>query len=204
MENKSAMARFFSQLGDRISDQVWFQQLKTKWEELDQQSRHYIKIGVCAAGGFTVLVLVVSTALGVRAQKRELAEKNELISVLSSATEELGRLKESGAASLSAGEGPWTGFIESAAQTAGIEPAKMTVSAEKAPDKAPAESDKTKEALIDVSLKKVNIKQVVRFAFQLENGPRPVKVRNLAIDTQPDLTGWLDATVSVSAFTVKP
>ena len=48
----------------------------------------------------------------------------------------------------------------------------------------------------------MNIKQVVRYAASLESGSRPIKLRNLLIDTKTDPSGYLDATLALSAFTL--
>ena len=53
-----------------------------------------------------------------------------------------------------------------------------------------------------MAVKHANIKQVVKFAQGLEAGARPVKLRDLIIDTKPDGSGYLDATLSVSAFSL--
>ena len=74
----------------------------------------------------------------------------------------------------------------------------MTVSAEK----PGASGEVAKESLFDLSLKKVSIRQVVKLAYFLESGSQPVKLRNLSIDTNADASGYLDATLSVSTFTL--
>ena len=62
--------------------------------------------------------------------------------------------------------------------------------------------DQAKEAMFDLKLKHVTIRQVVRYAFFLESGGKPVKLRNLTIDTKGDPSGYLDATLAVSGFAV--
>ena len=69
------------------------------------------------------------------------------------------------------------------------------------PEKPGNPSELAKEALIDLTLKKINIKQAVRYAFNLEHGARPVKLRNLSIETKSDNPGYVDAVLAVSAFT---
>jgi len=83
------------------------------------------------------------------------------------------------------------------AGNSGIDKSGITAS----PEKAGESSEQTKETLVDLNLKHVSIKQVVNFAVALESGARPVKLRNLQIDTKADPTGYMDATLSVSGFT---
>jgi type II secretory pathway component PulM len=204
MENETAFTRLISRIGDKLSEQAWFQQLKAKWDELDPQSRTYLKFAAAAASAGLVVLMVLSSMWRVHSLKKELAEKSELLATIQTATDELRRLRDSLPASAQAARatdqaGPWPGFFETTAATAGIEKGSLTIS----PEKSGSSSDLAKEALIDIAVRHVSIKQVVRYAFNIENGSRPVKLRNLTIDTKADPTGYMDATLSVSAFTLK-
>ncbi len=48
----------------------------------------------------------------------------------------------------------------------------------------------------------MNLKQLVQYAFTLENGTRPVKLRHMTVDTGEDPSGYLNATLSVSTFSL--
>jgi hypothetical protein len=200
MASESRVPEWMSSFSDKISEQVWFQQLKQKWEELDPQSRRYLVFA--GIGGFLLAIIFVifSSIWSVYSLKKELSEKRALLNMIQTANDEIRRLKESvpNAGNQVAEGGPWAPYFESLAVNANVDKASLTVSAEKAGNS----SEQTKEALIDLSLKHVNIKQLTRYALAVENGPRPVKLRNLVIDTKEDPTGYLDATLAVSAFNV--
>lgn len=193
---------FFSQLGDRLNEQVWFQQLKQKWEELDPQSRNYLKYSMLGGGILAGLILVLVAGFQVRGLSKELAEKAELLTLIQNANDELRRLKESGAAppAPETAAQPWPAYFETAAGNAGIERPSLSVQPEKP---ASGTSDLAKESIMEINLKKIGIRQLARFAFFVENGGRPVKLRNLTIDTHGEATGFMDATVTVSAFSIK-
>ena len=70
------------------------------------------------------------------------------------------------------------------------------------PEKPGPASGETHEGLIDIQVKKVPVKRLVRFALGLETGDKPVKLRTLSIDSNADAEGLLDATLSVSVFTL--
>jgi len=205
MEENSRMRQLMNSISDWLDEQVWFQQLKAKWEELDPQSRLYVQFA--GAGGSVLLVIFIlfSFYWSVHKTKEELMAKSELLSMVSSAADELHTLQASNS-SLSAGGNPaggapssnepWPAYFEATAGSAGISKGSLTVS----DSKAGTTSDIAKETLYDLSMKKVSIRQAVRLAQTLEAGARPVKLRNLTIDTQPDASGYLDATLSVSAF----
>ncbi len=185
---------------DQLQEQQWFQQLKQQWEELDPQSKLYLKSAAIIGVVVGVLIAVFSSIWSVRAQKYDLAERIELTSYVESQSETLRRLKESNQG-IPAGSasGPWPAYLEGVAAAAGIDKANLSL----APEKEGAKSDATAEALIDVALNKVSIRQVVKLAFQLESGARPIKVRHISIDTQADPKGYLNAKLAISAFTLK-
>lgn len=210
MESNSRISQFFSSIGEKIAEMGWFQQLRSKWEELDPQSRGYLRSAAVVGGILLALGLVTLSIWRVESLKTELNEKTELLTMIQNASDELRRLQDSGFSRLDEeSAGPWAPYIESQAQSAGIDRTSLTVGEEK-PAQAPTTGGRGKgsslkepafqESLIEVSLKKINVKQLVRFAHGIEQGRRPVKVRSLNIETQPDLSGYLNATLAVSAF----
>lgn len=195
MANKVTVA--FESAGDWLREQGWYQQARGKWDELDPQNRLYIQIALAAAVFGTLLLLLLSAQFSVRSLGREVAEKRDLLTLLQSSSEELRKLRDARGMMDAAPAGPWPAYFQSLAGPAGLDAAAITVSAEKAGTK----TDLATEALIDLSLKKVSVRQVVKLAYGIENGPRPVKIRQLLIDTKADPEGYMDATLSVSAFT---
>jgi type II secretory pathway pseudopilin PulG len=198
MEDKSRFEQWMDSLSDWLNDQQWFQQLKEKWEELDPQSRLYLQFAGAGVSVVGVILVLFSFYWSVHKTKEELVAKSELLSMMSNATDEL-RTLQAANSSLNVTGGtnePWPNYFETTASAAGIPKTNLTVS----DSKTGTSSEIAKETLYDLTMKKVSIRQAVRLAQSLESGPRPVKLRNLTIDTQPDGSGYLDATLSVSAF----
>lgn len=204
MESESKFKEWWDKAADFINEQAWFQEIKTKWEELDPQSRMYLKFAGAGAGVLLVFMILLSSLWSVHSLKSELLEKRALLTVVQNATDELKKLKEStagaGLSNTDAGStgGAWNPYFETTAGAAGVEKASLSIQGEK----AGASSDLSKEMLFELGLKHVSIRQIVRYAFMLESGQRPVKIRNMSIDAKGDRTGYLDATLAVSAFTL--
>lgn len=205
MENKlkelgTKLKESWETLGEKLNEQQWFQELRGKWDELDPQSRTYLKLATVGGSALLFLILVGSSVWGVHKLKRELAEKADLLVLLQGANDELRRLKEANSAAAAGAEagGPWSVYFEGIASGSGIDKASLTVGSEKPGNT----TDSSKEALVDVSIRHVSIKQIVRFTYALENGSRPAKLRNLTIDTKNDPSGYLDANLAVSGFTL--
>ncbi|MEK6706572.1 MAG: hypothetical protein AABZ06_12380 [Bdellovibrionota bacterium] len=202
MGTKKKIGNIVHKAGDFVSEQQAFQQLKAKWDELDPQSRMYLKVLSASAGSLLLIFIMASSIYNVYRIKKDVTTKLDLLMLVQSANDELRRLKESNASATSAhadlDSTPWPAYFENVASNAGIGKEVFSVSTEKMPEKPVGE---TKESLFDISLKHINIKQAIRYAVNLESGAKPVKLRNLAIDTKQDPKGYLDATLSVSAFT---
>lgn len=204
MESNSRFDQLLSKISDSLNEQQWFQELKSKWEEIDPQSRMYLKLGGAIGAALLVIVVGASFVWSVHSLKTELNEKGDLLALINNANDELRRLKETSSVLSSsttnvggAGEN-WPAYLSGMAEPSGIPKEGVTVSEEKKGTATP----QTKESLFDISVKHVNIRQVVRYVLSLESGGRPVKLRNLLIDTKEDPSGYLDATLSISAFSL--
>lgn len=200
METESRLGAALARLQERLQEQVWYQQAKAKWEELDPRTRLITQ----AVAGALVVLLVLGGAVGslasVRGLRKELARKQEVLRKLENANREMRELRSRATgAGGEVGGGDWTGYFTSTAGTAGIKAESLSVSTET----AGAGLDAAKESLYDLSLRDVNARQVAKFAHYLENGARPVKLRNLTVETREDLSGFLTATLSVSAFSTR-
>ncbi len=200
MLNSEKIKEWVSSVTDSMSEQLWYQELKGKWEELDAQSRTYLKFSGVGLGILTVLFVFISSIWNVYRLKNELSEKRALLGMLQSANDELRRLKDLTPSSRNPEKDSlsWQAYFESVAGGSGIDKASVSL----LPEKAGPSGEQSKETLMDVSLNHINIKQILRFMLALESGQRPVKVRNLLIDTKNDPTGYLDATLAVSGFTL--
>jgi hypothetical protein len=189
---------------EKIVNQPWFQELKSKWEELDPQSRMSLKLAGVALSLVGLVFMIFSSIWSVYSLKKELKDKKVLSTLLQSANDEMLTLKSRAPSAPTtvnpdAVETPWSGYFEGIANSLSLDKTTVSIGQEKAGDS----SDESKEAIYEIGLKHVNIKQVVRFALALESGSRPVKIKNLTVDTKDDPTGYLDATLVLSSFTLK-
>jgi hypothetical protein len=226
MENESRFGRMFQTLSDKIQDQTWFQQGKVKWDELDARAKMAVKYTLLIGSAVGLTGLVGTSLYSVAAQKREIEEKLGLIQKIQSAQEELKRLKDVTTRFNGGGDQPWSQFLQEKATPAGIDPSAVQVGTEtvvasgaaapapsaKSPkgskdakdkDPAPTSAAGPEETVVEATLKKINVRQLTKYLQEIENGGRTVKVRRLQVDTHPDESGYLDATVVVSAFRLK-
>ena len=201
MENSAKLTQWLNSFNEFISEQSWFQQIKAKWDELDSKSRGYLKTGAFAGLGLLLLFILLTSVWSVHSLKAELSEKTELLNTIQNANDEMRKLRDTTpVAAAGDATGNWNSYFESIAGTVGIDKPAMTIADKPMTDKGP--SDLAKESHFEIALKHVGIRQAVRLAFFLESGTRPVKLRSFTVDTKADPTGFLDATLAVSAFTL--
>jgi hypothetical protein len=191
MELSSKFSEAWSQWSESIESQVWYQQIKSKWEELDPQSRRYLQWTGAGLGALALLSSIIGMSWSLRKMRLDLAEREEIIQLIQTANTELAQIKESGAAQfLNESGGEWPAYFSLIAQRLSITDAQLKI----------LEEPSDQETLIKVTLSKVNVKQLVRFAIQTENSTRPVKLRNISVLAEPDESGYLNATLALSGF----
>lgn len=218
MEKESKLSQAFQSISDKVQDQVWFQQGKAKWDELDARSKMAVKYLLLIVGSVGGVALVGTSLYNVSEQKREIDDKLALVQKIQSAQDELRRLKDITSRFNGTDSTSWSQFLQDKAQIAGFDPSIVSVTSEKvissaappASKKDPKSKDSPafetvapEESVIEASLKKINVRQLVKYVHEVENGGRTVKVRRLQVDTNPDESGYLDATIIVSAFRLK-
>ncbi|MFZ9596515.1 MAG: hypothetical protein ACO3A2_10610 [Bdellovibrionia bacterium] len=196
---KALMDQFQQWLGE----QVWAQQLQEKWDELDQQSKLYVQLVGAALGVLFGVFLILSAIWSVHSLKKEYQEKQNLLSSLQSSMEELRRLEDqippTAQSSSKEGSTSWSEYLEALAAGSGMDKTHFTLS----PEKLGNSSERSKEFLFDISLKHISIKHLIQYIVSLENGAKPVKLRNLSVNTNNDPAGFIDASLAVSAFKIE-
>lgn len=203
VEIKARLQDLRDRAGEWLQQQVWYNQLRDKWGELDAETQRAVKAAVGVLGALAFLAFAGSMVWSVRSLKQELSEKRELLSALQAANDEMRRLRDGNQGVLSQGDAApnWQNFVDGIAGTAGIDKDAWSVSNERASD-ADTGSDAIKATLFEVTLKHVNIRQVVKMAHGLETGARPARVKMLSIDTAPDGSGYLGAQLLVLGYQV--
>ena len=198
MATDSKLTQIFNQIHDQLNEQLWFQQLKSKWEELDATQRFYTQVGVIGGVALLICITGLTFVIKVRSIKSELTQKTALRMKIQNASDELQRLRSSARGLAPADGNTWQATVRSLASQVGVDESTIDIGAEK-----PGSTGGTaKETLVDVKIKKINVKQLVRYAVQLETGSQPIKLRNLTINSE-DPEGWLSASLALSVFELK-
>lgn len=199
MLNKLALSDKFSQISERIAEQQWVQELKGKWDELDPQSKNILRIGFALGSAALVVLLILSAFWSVHSIKSELGEKNNLLRLIQNSSDELKQLKAGISPTVMTPEkelGSWPSYFEGILFPLGLEKENLSITNERLGQT----TEHSKETQIDVTIKHINVKQLVRMIHALEGGSRAVKLRNLSVEEKIEGSGYLDATLNLSAF----
>ena len=201
--SESTFGRVYQNLMNKLEDQVWFQQIKAKYDELPPQTKYTLKLScfsaIIASFGFVVFTL----AVGAIEKKNEYQEKLALIQKISNSQDELRRLKETTSRAHAEGDTtPWNDYLQGQISSLGIEAEGVSVSTPKKAPSNPKSPTLIESADIDVTLKKMNIRQLVKLIFNIENGSRIAKIKQMNVTAQPDESGYLDLTMTVTGYTL--
>lgn len=189
-----------SALWEKIRESELYQDLKSKYDELDSQKKLWINLG--AAGACVLLVL--STIFGgmakVNSLQNEIDEHEELIGYLQRSGDSLKQLKAQQTTSRGSVDvtSPLPAFVETIVTSSGLDKGKVEIG----PEKAGKEEKDVREALVEVKLTQVNLRQVTRLLFNLtdQGAPRNLNIKDLSIDTKGDAAGYLEALITVAAY----
>lgn len=187
---------------EQIRESEAFQQLKAKYDELDGQTKFYVNIGALAAAVLLVFISVLTGIIKVNGLKSDLNEKEELVGYLQRSADTIRQLRaQQQAAHGSADMSSLPGFITTTMENSGIPADKAEVGKEQ----AGVEDKETKESFVDVKLSQINLRQLTRFLFNLthQGGAKSINVKDLAVDTKGDPSGYIDAVVTVASYKAK-
>jgi len=183
---------------------------------MDPNSRKYFKMAMGGIFALGLVIVMTNIIYGVHNLETIVSEKKDILKFIRDADQELRALKGRNRPPTPSNKNDspldWNSFFENTAATAGIDPKSLTIppskkirnrkKSKKKASKNKKSKKSAKETLFEIQVSQVNIRQLVRYAFYLENGIRPIKLKHLKI-SRKDSNGNLAATLYISAFTFK-
>ncbi len=202
-EKLSKLKASLGELWEKIKDSEAYLQAKAKYDELDPQTRLYINLGIIGAVLLVVVISVVGGVAKVNGLANDIDRREELIGYLQISADNLKQFKEKQEAARGNADvsSPLPTFVENVSTTTGLNPEKLVLGLEKPGQ----EMKEAKEALIEVKLTQINLKQLTRLLFNLtdQGSARNLNIRDLTVDTKGDPTGYLDASFMVATYKAK-
>ncbi len=189
-------SEIISKIREKLEGQAWFQELMTKWDEMDPRVRKNLSLGIVGGGVLILFVSCFTFYWSVRSSEKELYQKQAIIQMLQTSAEEMRMLRASRIGGANVESGGWSGYFTDVAQMSRVQPESLLVSDPKKLDS----KNSVQENIFEITLKKITLSQLRDYAYSIEHGTRPVKIRNLEVDTELNPEGYLSAKISVSAY----
>ena len=185
---------------EKIKDQEWYQQIKSSYDQLPAEQQEYVKWG---GFGFVVLLLLYLTWTTVdlaNTAKNDYFDKQELAQVVTSANDEIRRLKGQNAGFTQAG-GPqnWKTVFSGLASQQGLSADAVQITKES----PGAVQNIIQETLLEIKIKGVATRQLTQLLYSIEHGNPPMKLKGMKVETA-GMDGSLVASLNVSGYLPKP
>lgn len=202
---------FWTSLGDKIQDEVWFQQIKEKWDNLEPTEKFYVKLGGLGSALLGSVIALAVFAYSTHSLTKMKRIKSDIALFISNSSDEIRKLRAItgtqppvlSAPAASASPTPiaqtapviWSSVFDSIMSTANIDRSKVSYFVEK----PGGQIGSTKELLYDVTVQEINLRQAVKLAVQLESASQPIKVRHVSLANVGAL-GAMNVKFAISAF----
>lgn len=192
-----------SQAWDQFKESETYRSISDKYDELDAKTKLLINLGGLALAILFIFTTVIAGMSKVNGLSNDINDWEEMIGYLQRSSDNIKQLKAQQEATQGNKDtqSELNQFVEEISRTNGFSNEKINVAAER-PGKDLKEA---KEVFVDVKLSQINLEQLTKFMFDLtEQGtPRSLFIKDLSVDPKPDLSGWLDATMTVAAYRTK-
>jgi hypothetical protein len=189
----------FSGVLEKLREQEWYQQIQGAYQQLPVEQQNYVKWGSLGAGLLLLMILIFSMARSAGSLRREYHEKQELVRLVTDASEELRRLRgQSSSMSSPGGEQNWKSILGSLVSDQGI-PIESLEILQESPG---ATENVIQETLLEFRIKSIPIRPLVQILSQIHQGAPPMKLKGLLIESDV-ATGQLNAKLNVSGYLAK-
>jgi hypothetical protein len=189
----------FTEQLEKIKEQEWFQQLKNSYNQLSLEQQNYVKWGSLASGVFLLLYLTFNTIESANSVKNEYFEKQELAQMITSANDEIRRIKGQTSGFTQTMAQSWGATLESLVTAQGLG-ADVVEIVKEAPG---ATQSIIQETLLQLKVKGLAIRPLIQLLYQIEHGSPPMKIKGMLIE--PSATdGLLNSRLNVSGSMAMP
>ncbi|MBS1958680.1 MAG: type II secretion system protein M [Bdellovibrionales bacterium] len=183
---------------ENLKDQSWYQQAQSSFQQLSPEQQNYVRWGSIAASVLLLFYFIFSAAQSANAVKDEYRDKQELLTTINQAGDEIRRLKGQNAGfSTGAGSASWKAILQNIASQQGLTTESLEVSKE-----SPGSSQSMiQETLVEANIKGIFVRPLVGFLYQVEHNSPPMKLKGLQVENGAE--GALNVKMILSGFMPK-
>ena len=181
-----------------IKDQDWYQRANNSFQQLSPEQQVYVRWGSIAASVALLFYFIFSAANAANSVKDEYFQKQELLTLINQAGDEIRRLKGQNSTLASTADQNWKQVLTNTVTAQGLQADALVITKES----AGTSQSMIQETLIEAQLKGVFIRPLVQFLYQIEHNSPPMKLKGLQIE--PGAEGFLNVKMVLSGFMPKP
>jgi type II secretory pathway component PulM len=185
------------ELVDKIQEQEWFQRISNSFQQLSPEQQNYVRWGGMGSAFLLLVFLIYSATNSANTVKNEYFEKQELLSLVNQAGDEIRRLKGQNASLSGASQQTWRAVLQNIVAGQGLQPEALEVTKES----AGTSQSMIQETLVEATLKGVFVRPLVQILYQIEHNSPPMKLKGLQIEPGPE--GMLNVKMMMSGFMPK-
>lgn len=198
---KERMQGWYSSKLDEITGAPWMQPVRSKWEDLGAENQGYVKLASLAFALILMTIVTFQQVSGTSELLSQMHEQDKLIEKLKEAESELRKLKAvTQNAAFQGSTVSWKQYVQDQSLESGLEESKVEFISEM-PIKS---NEKIEETVVTWKAQKLNVRQLVKYLYSLENAGQIFKLRKLNIQTDSDESGYLAFEASASGYRMKP
>lgn len=183
---------------ESFKDSTTYQTLNNSYQQLSPEQQTYVRWGGIFASVVLLFYFIFAATQAASSVKEEYFQKQELLTLINQAGDEIRRLKGQNSSLATGGEMNWKLVLANAASSQGLQPEAVEITKES----AGSSQSMIQETLIEAQVKGVFIRPLVQLLFQIEHNSPPMKLKGLQIE--PGAEGVLNARLILSGFMPKP
>lgn len=189
-----ALSDKFSSAIESFKDSNTYQTLNNQYQQLSPEQQKAVRWGGVGLSVFLLFYFIFSATEAANSVKNEYFEKQELLSLVNRAGDEIRRLKGQNANLAMPADLNWSTVLTNVVTGQGL-PADALQIAKESPG---VSQSMIQETLIEAEIKGIFIRPLVQLLYQIEHNSPPMKLKGLQIEPAAD--GQLNARLVLSGF----
>lgn len=172
---------------ESFKDSNTYQTLNSQYQQLSPEQQKGVRWGGIGLSVILLFYFIFTAAGAANSVKEEYFQKQELLTLINRAGDEIRRLKGQNSTLSSTADQNWRSVLSNAVAGQGLPPESLEISKE-----SPGSSQSMiQETLIEAEIKGVFIRPLVQLLYQIEHNSPPMKLKGLHVE--PGAEGQLNA-----------
>jgi len=186
-----------SNLWNKLNESLWFQEIKTRWENLESFKKNLILFIILSVFILLSLMGTFSARWKIHKLKKEVDEKTALIQWMHGVYQQANQFKHYIPTNSFQKTQSWQTYFQTLGKPVGIQEIEIqTLKKNPAPFQ-----QKIQQTHLKLKIEDATLEQIIQYLLAVENGSKPVQLKNLTISLQENQLMCLTLEISgLSSF----